>query len=148
MGESDVCGILRRNGWSEARSVDIEADRQALIGIGVEVWPELEDFLRRFSGLTLHYERNGRPDAAWFGSARACREIFEPDAVKDYEKELRVRFAPIGCSNHEHLTLYAADDGRFFGGYHPSLAYLGTSPTEMLNALIHTIYSPVDWHPA
>ncbi len=145
------CGtvhILRQGGWSEFRSVDIEADRRALIQNGIEVWPELEAFLREFSGLTLRYERNGRPDSTWFGSARALREAAHPAWALRYGEGLGVRFAPIGCSNLEYLTLHLADDGRFFGGLDPSLSYLGSSPLEMLNGLIHGINTPVDWRPA
>jgi hypothetical protein len=146
--EYNVIDVLRQNGWSEDRSVDIEADRRALIENGVELWPGLEAFLRQFSGLSLHYQRSVGPDAAWFGAARACHEIFEPDMAGDYEKALGVRLAPIGCSNSEHLTLYASDDGRFFGGFHPYLSYLGSSSLEMLDALINEHHSPVNWDSA
>jgi hypothetical protein len=145
MGETDIADVLRRSGWSEDRSVDISADSQALIENGVEVWPELEAFLRQFSGLALHYERSVGPDAAWFGSARAYREAAHPVWALRYGKGIGVRFAPIGCSNSEYLTLYATDDGRFFGGFDPSLAYLGSSPFEMLDALINDHHSPIDW---
>jgi hypothetical protein len=140
----DVLEVLRRSGWSEERSVDITASLQALVEHGVVVWPELEALLRQFSGLTLSYQRPVRPDVAWFDSARACRGV-DPGWTVDFGLSLGARFAPIGCSDHEHLTLYATDDGRFYGSFYPCLAYLGSSVMEMLDGIINDHFTPVDW---
>lgn len=136
--------LLMAAGWSEGRTVDIEADLEVLIENSLEVWPELGNFLRQFSGLTIHYQSNGQPDEAWFSSVRACHEAADPRWAVEYGKGMRVAFAPIGCCDRGYVTLYATADGRYFGAFDSSLSYLGSSPIEMINSIVNNIYQAVE----
>ena len=147
VGEARATEALRAAGWSEGRSVDITADREALAENCLEVWPELETFLRQYSSLSIKYLHNGHPDEAWFGSARACREAADPTWATEYGTALHIPFAPIGCCDGEYVTLYATADGRYFGGFDSELSYLGCSPTELIHSLVNNICEPVDWRP-
>jgi hypothetical protein len=83
---------------------------------GHDVWPSLEAFLANFDGVRVTWMRNGRLDALWFDAARATAQI-DRVRVRMAEDAIRCRLAPVGAVFSEHMTVLAADDGRFFGDY-------------------------------
>jgi hypothetical protein len=132
-------------GWSADRQVDIEIDRAALRGAGIELWPDLEAFLRRCSRLALRYLRDGRRDGAWLDSAHALREGADAVWGVRYGQALGVTFAPIGCAARDYLALYAASNGDFYGGFDREHFYLGDDELGMVRALMTTAGLRVDW---
>lgn len=130
-----VTDVLVRGGWFAGRRVDASDDVRALIDNGLDTWPGLETILAEFTGLELHYMRAGHSDSAWFSSARALR-LVDPWWARRYGQELGVRFAPIGCSNGDYLTLYATEGGSFYGGFDRDLTWLGDSVPDMIDALM------------
>jgi hypothetical protein len=103
-------------GWTTRRRVDITPARTALVADGHDPWPALETFLARFDGVRVTWIRNGRIDALWFDAARATAEIGAVN-IRMAEDAIGCRLAPVGRVFSDHMTVLAAEDGRFFGDY-------------------------------
>jgi hypothetical protein len=108
--------LLTDASWTPSRRIDVKQARSALVADGHAVWPALEAFLASFDGLRITWMRSGSLDALWFDAARATAQI-DPVGVRMLENPLGCRLAPIGATFNEHMTVLAAEDGRFFGDY-------------------------------
>jgi hypothetical protein len=126
---------LRGAGWFPGRIVDIDSQLSALANEGYVVSPLVRDFLREYAGLQIAFERNGRPDKAWFDAAQALRWIDRP-WVDSYVERVKTNLAPVGYAHTDHLAVLAGDDGCFYGGYDDFLARLGGRPLEMIDTLV------------
>ena len=126
---------LEAAGWSAERDVDVAPHESALRSAGYAVWPSLLNLIREFAGLTVRFERNGRPDTAWFDPARAVRWA-DAQSVKAYEDRIHRRLAPVGYGYHDHMLLLASEAGQIFGTFDDFLADLGNSPVQAVENLI------------
>ena len=137
MDELLVVRSLGRSGWFPGRFVEVDGDLAALRREGCEIFEELTDFFREFSGLTIHFERNGYPDELWFSGIRAS-EFMPMGWVEDYSRRLGMTLAPIGETHGGYLTVLIGEDGSFYGGFDDEFGSLGASVVEMMDNIMHT----------
>jgi hypothetical protein len=132
-GPSEIDALLRRNGWSQQRSIDISRDLAALQRHGIATWLGLEAFLRQFSDIRLRYMLEGRRDEVWFSAERAAGT--DENWGLEYARRVGSRMAPIG--RHGHATIYLSEDGRFFGGFDAAFALYGTTALEAISNIVN-----------
>ena len=124
-------GVLRQAGWLPGRSQDITKVRSLLKSRGYRIGEAVEQFLGEFTGITINFIRNGRPDSIWFDAKRAIA-LADPEWVVHYEERTKTSMVPIGFSNHEHLMLMQSDEGGFYGAFDDYLCALGSEVDEMI----------------
>jgi hypothetical protein len=135
-------GILRQAGWLPGRSQDINDVRSLLMSRGYRIGKAVEQFLREFTGITINFIRNGRPDSIWFDAQRASA-LADPEWVARYGERTKTSLVPIGFSNHEHLMLMQSDQGGFYGAFDEFLCALGSEVDEMIENLLNQDQEPL-----
>src|SRR5258708_888889 len=118
-----IGGVLRQAGWLPGRSQDIAEVRSLLQSRGYRIGNAVEQFLREFTGITINFMRNGRPDSIWFDAQRAS-VLADPEWVAHYGERTKTSSVPIEFSNHEHLRLMQSDDHGFYYAFAYYLAAL------------------------
>jgi hypothetical protein len=135
-------GVLRRAGWLPGRSQDIDEVRSLLETRGYRIGEAVEQFLHEFTGITINFIRNGRPDSIWFDAQRASA-MADPEWVAHYGERTKTSLVPIGFSNHEHLMLMQSDQGGFYGAFDDYLCALGSEVDEMIENLLNQDREPL-----
>ncbi|HUY45625.1 MAG TPA: SUKH-3 domain-containing protein [Streptosporangiaceae bacterium] len=137
-----VGGVLRKAGWLPGRSQDIATVRSVLKSRGYSIGDAVARFLREFTGITINFIRNGRPDSIWFDAQRASA-LADPEWVVHYGERTKTSLVPIGFSNHEHLLLMQSDEGGFYGAFDDYLCALGSEVDEMIDNLLNQDREPL-----
>jgi len=134
--------VLSQAGWSPGRSQETTEARSRLQSCGYSISETTEQFLREFTGITINFIRNGRPDAIWFDALRAS-ELADPEWVEHYEGRTKTSLVPIGYSNHEYLMLMQSEEGGFYGAFDDYLYALGNGVDEMIANLLNQEKEPL-----
>lgn len=137
-----IGGVLRLAGWLPGRSQDIAGVRSLLQSRGYRVGEAVEQFLREFTGITINFMRNGRPDSIWFDAQRASA-LADPEWVAHYGERTKTSLVPIGFSNHDHLMLMQSYEGGFYGAFDDYLCSLGSEVDEMIENLLNQDQEPL-----
>lgn len=143
MMRDEAGDVLRQAGWLPGRSQDIAEVRSLLKSRGYRIGEAVERFLREFTGITINFVRNGRPDSIWFDAQRASA-LADPEWVAHYEDRTKTSLVPIGFSNHEHLMLMKSDEGGFYGAFDDYLCALGSGVDEMIENLLNQDREPLN----
>jgi hypothetical protein len=88
-------GVLRQAGWLPGRSQDIAEVRSLLQSRCYGVGEPVERFLREFTGITINFIRNGRPDSIWFDAQRASA-LTDPEWLTYYRERTKTSLVPVG----------------------------------------------------
>jgi SUKH-3 immunity protein len=135
--------VLRQAGWLPGRSQDIAEVRSLPQSRGYRIGETVEQFLREFTGITINFIRNGRPDSIWFDAQRASA-LSDPEWVTHYEERTKTSLVPVGFSNHEHLMLLMqSDEGGFYAAFDDYLCALGPEVDEMIENLLNQDREPL-----
>lgn len=137
-----VEGLLRKAGWRPGRSRDVSEVRSLLASHGYSIGKPVELFLQEFTGITINFVRNERPDSMWFDAEKASA-LSDPEWVAYYEERTKNSLVPIGYSNHEHLMLMQSDEGGFYGAFDDFLCALGSEAYEMIENLVNQDREPL-----
>lgn len=135
-------GLLLEAGWRPGRSQDVSDVRSLLASRGYSIGKSVDLFLQEFTGITINFVRNGRPDLIWFDAQRASASA-DPEWVAHYEERTKTSLVPIGYSNHEHLMLMQSDEGGFYGAFDDFLCTLGSKADEMIENLVKQDEEPL-----
>jgi hypothetical protein len=135
-------GLLRQAGWRPGRSKDLSDVRSLLASRGYSIGKPVELFLREFTGITIDFVRNGRPDSIWFDAERASA-LADSEWVAHYGQRTKTSLVPIGFSYHEHLMLMISGEGGFYGAYDDFLCALGSEAREMIERLVNHERGPL-----
>ncbi len=106
----------------EAGSPGLNYRAGTRIAGGFAFWSDLAAFLTEYDGLML--------DACWAAVADA-------EWMTRYNERTRARLSPVGAAYSEHLLVWLAEDGRFFGTYDDLVGELGRTPDQLLDALLN-----------
>ncbi|WP_154814481.1 SUKH-3 domain-containing protein [Actinophytocola xinjiangensis] len=129
-----VRALLEAN-WSPDRRVDIVEDLNAFRIDGFPVFPVVVDFLQRYSGIVIHFDRAGYRDVLSF-SGKGAGGAIEADRVEIYSRRAGVLLAPVGEAYGGHLILMIGEDGSWYGGYDNEFGSLGGNFLDALENLI------------
>ena len=135
-------GLLRQAGWRPGRSQDVSDVRSLLASRGYSIGKPVELFLQEFTGITIDFVRNGRPDSIWFDAQRASA-LADSEWIAEYEQRTKTSLVPVGFSYHEHLMLMQSDDGGFYGANDDLLWALGSEAKEMIENLVNQVRGPL-----
>jgi len=134
-------GLLRQAGWRPGRSQDLSDVRSLLASRGYSIGKPVELFLQEFTGITIDFVCNGRPDSIWFDAQRASA-LADPEWIAHYEQRTKTSLVPIGYSYHQHLMLMQSNEGGFYGAYDDVLCALGSEAREMIENLVNQEWGP------
>jgi hypothetical protein len=137
-----VADVLRKAGWRPGRSRSVAGVRSLLESRGYSLAEPVELFLHEFTGITIDFVRNGRPDSIWFDAERAGA-LADPEWVPHYQERTKTSLVPVGYSNHEHLMLMQSDNGGFYGAFDDFFCALGSDVNEMIESLVNQDREPL-----
>ncbi|MGW4400238.1 SUKH-3 domain-containing protein [Amycolatopsis nivea] len=136
MGERPSIELLTKAGWTPGREVDVSGYVHALERAGIEVFPGAIEFLREYSGLSVHWTRSsGFPGDLQLSVARLI-ENFDPRWVAIYADRAGTELVPVGEASRGHLLVLVGEDGRWFGGFDDAFGELGDDFLSCLDELI------------
>jgi hypothetical protein len=133
---TDAHEVLASAGWQPSRREDAVDVIATVASHGYDVGPKLALLIANVVGVTLQFMRSAHTDYIVFDPRRATELSFRA-WVDDYSERAGTPLVPLGFSNHEHLLLLAADDGRWFGGFDDEFGQLGRSVPELVDTIIN-----------
>lgn len=134
MSFQDPEKLLADAGWTNDRRVDVERHIAALEEQNFSVGSATSELISNIAALTIRFSRAGRSDKIRIDPSVAVRAVAKA-WVDDYSDRVGTALLPMGLSNHEHLLLLVAEDGRWFGGFDDEFGFLGPSVRVMVDTL-------------
>jgi hypothetical protein len=130
--------VLDEAGWKPDRRVSTAEQERVLSENGFAFWSDLAAFLAQYDGLTLRFvrRRSRRSDAVKLDACWAAT-VADAEWVTRYSERTAARLAPVGAAYSEHLLIWLAEDGRFFGTYDALVGELGRTPSQLLDTLLN-----------
>ena len=140
--------LLIKSGWKENRRKCTVFYMFFLKKEGYFFNKVIQDFLSKFGGLTIYFEKNGMLDSLHFNVYKAVNNI-DSRWVKDaYSKILKNnKLCVIGEANHEHMTLIMSDEGKVYGGFGDCLYFLGENGVDAINSICFLDNKSIDLYP-
>lgn len=127
-----VASQLRAAGWWPERQVEIEAEIRSIERTGVEVWPELMEFLAEYARLKIDSHDGMRTLSLDVTGAAAGTD---PEWGGSYSKMIGVVLAPVG--EYSHMTIYLARDGIFYGGFDAEYGRIADSLEGLVDSVLN-----------
>jgi hypothetical protein len=143
--DEDVKTVLRASGWTDDRSVSVDAWVDRLIDEGYTPFPLAIEVLRNLGGLEIRpfVDRSAafRPYPFHFNPLSAG--IGELDRYKEWQDAFGLTLFPLGEVGWYFLAI--AEDGRVFAGADGNFDLIGDTVESALSVLTLGRTRPVTW---
>jgi hypothetical protein len=134
--------VLRKNGWTQERKIDITKIVKYLEKEGYVVFEIVRDFLSQFGGMHFEIPIIGLPvmEKFNFDAIEAASGIYI-ELVKTYEECTAERMIPVG-ENNFHYTFFMSESGKMYAGFDDILVFLGNNYEDALEVLCLQLNKP------
>ncbi|MBI1344687.1 hypothetical protein GC163_00210 [bacterium] len=135
----EVQAVLRRQGWSPERRLDISEWMTELVASGFHILPEARSILENFGGLRIIPEKTPRDayaaETIWFDPVTDV--LSEVDRIKGWEDTLQMGLTPLGVRYPSLSIMLIAENGQVICEWGSIFAASGVSFEDaMENSLV------------
>lgn len=130
--DDGVAAQLRACGWWPERRVDVTLEVSSLEQAGVEIWPELLDFLMQYARLEIKSN-----DGTRSLSLDPSRAVAGTDLGwgRSYSSMIGTALAPVG--EYSHMTIYLGRDGEFYGGFDAEYGRISANVEGLIDSVLN-----------